>query len=196
MHPPMMHPQGRQVRPATVHHLDVWHACLQPSALCVQVKVLVGEPIDVSDLLRASAQQEWSEDDLYNRIAKRIGSRMHILKAQLDGLPADAIADLQHEEVVSGLDLYDPADNAGRRSGWGTWWGQEGEPTLWERVKFKMQHKQWLSQGSGTWGSAVAGSWGAVERWEYSKQQSRAMLQMLQARHLDAYHGQEGAVAW
>ncbi|WIA32912.1 hypothetical protein OEZ86_006083 [Tetradesmus obliquus] len=103
-----------------------------------EVKVLVGEPIDVSDLLAAAAQQGWPEDTLYVRIAHRIGGRMAALKAQLDGLPPEELSaqrEAQQAALEQGLDLYDPADNAYRAQ------------SLWERVSFRMQHREWAAHG-------------------------------------------------
>jgi hypothetical protein len=99
--------------------------------------VLVGEPIDVSDLLQAAAAQSWSDDTLYSSIANRIGTHMAALKAQLDGVPLDANQQQQHQQAAleAGLDLYDPLDNANRAA------------SLWERVAFRMQHREWATQG-------------------------------------------------
>jgi hypothetical protein len=115
---------------------------LLPAASCLclhrQVKVLVGEPIDVSDLLAAAAQQNWPDDKLYTRIANRIGGRMAALKAQLDGLPLEELSaqrEAQQQALEQGLDLYDPVDNAYRAQ------------SLWERVSFRMQHREWAEHG-------------------------------------------------
>ncbi|KAF8067215.1 N-acylphosphatidylethanolamine synthase [Scenedesmus sp. PABB004] len=105
-----------------------------------QVKVLVGAPVDVSDLLAASAAGGWSEDALYSAIASRIGGAMAGLKAALDGAPLDGAAaasarDAQAAALAAGLDLYDPADNAHRAA------------TLWERLRFRAQHREWAETG-------------------------------------------------
>jgi monolysocardiolipin acyltransferase len=102
-----------------------------------EIKVLVGEPIDVSDLLAASQAHDWSDDQLYSRIAKRIGGRMAALKAQLDGqmLDVDAQYQLQQQVLEQDLDLYDPVDNLHRAQ------------SLLERVNFKMQHREWVDKG-------------------------------------------------
>jgi hypothetical protein len=172
-----------------------------------QVRVVVGEPIDVSDLLEAQHQQGWSEDYLYCRIANRIGSQLHIMKAQLDGVEVDAamLQEQQDQAFARGLDLYDPVDNIGRQS-------------MWERIKFRMQHREWatrglsagaadmltrysssFSRGEGVDGAALAvaagggGSAGnavalmeqqqaAARRHVYSYQRSVAIMQLLQAR--------------
>lgn len=108
-----------------------------PTHPTTQVKVLVGEPIDVSDLLQAARLQDWSDDKLYGSIANRIGSHMSALKAQLDGVPLDATQQQQRQQAAleAGLDLYDPLDNANRAA------------SLWERVTFRMQHREWATQG-------------------------------------------------
>lgn len=122
----------------------------------MQIKVLVGEPIDVSDLLQAAATQQWSDDTLYSNIANRIGSHMAVLKAQLDGVPLDAMQQQQQQQEAldAGLDLYDPLDNAYRAA------------SLWERVAFRMQHREWARQGLATAKSRLAAaaekSWQAV----------------------------------
>lgn len=99
--------------------------------------MLVGEPIDVSDLLTAATQQDWSDDQLYSRIANRIGGKMAALKAQLDGQPLDLStqSQLQQQVLEQGLDLYDPVDNAHRAQ------------SLWERGSFRMQHREWAEHG-------------------------------------------------
>lgn len=99
--------------------------------------MLVGEPIDVSDLLQAASSNSWSDDKLYSSIAQRIGSHMSALKAQLDGVPLDALQQqqLQQAALDAGLDLYDPQDNANRAA------------SLWERVSFRQQHREWAKQG-------------------------------------------------
>jgi hypothetical protein len=99
--------------------------------------VLVGEPIAVDDLLQAAAAQHWSDDALYAAIANRIGSRMAALQAALHGEPlnARAAAAAQQAALDAGLDLYDHADNSHRAA------------TLWERVSFRAQHREWAVGG-------------------------------------------------
>ncbi len=48
------------------------------------VRLLVGEPVPVADLMRAAEDQAWSDDCLYVAIADRIGHHLHALKAQLE----------------------------------------------------------------------------------------------------------------
>lgn len=106
------------------------------------VRVLVGEPIDVSDLLAAAETRRWGDDELYAAVATRIGGALAVLQARLDGLPADAAADAaaaasaaQAVALEAGLDLYDPVDNAHRAA------------SLWERARFRMAHREWASAG-------------------------------------------------
>ena len=96
----------------------------------------MGEPIDVSDLLEARHQHGWSEDYLYCRIANRIGRQLHVMKAQLDGVEVDMamLQEQQEQAFARGLDLYDPVDNIGRQP-------------MWERIKFRMQHREWATRG-------------------------------------------------
>jgi hypothetical protein len=62
---------------------------------------------------------------------------MAALKAQLDGVALDATQQQQQQQAAldAGLDLYDPLDNANRAA------------SLWERVAFKTQHREWASHG-------------------------------------------------
>ncbi len=63
------------------------------------VRLLVGNPVLVADLLRAAEEQAWSDDRLYVAIADRIGSRLHALKAQLDNVPLSEVLDLLSKTV-------------------------------------------------------------------------------------------------
>ena len=55
------------------------------------ISLLVGDPIDVSDLLEAARQLGWPEQQLYSAIAERIGAALHALKARLEGLPLSEV---------------------------------------------------------------------------------------------------------
>lgn len=58
------------------------------------VRLLVGDPIPVDDLLRVAEQQGWPDDRLYIAIADRIGDRLHDLKAQLEDLPLSEVCQM------------------------------------------------------------------------------------------------------
>ncbi|BDA47309.1 probable Tafazzin [Coccomyxa sp. Obi] len=55
------------------------------------VRLLVGEPIPVADLMRAAEDQAWSDDRLYVAIADRIGNHLHALKAELEDAPLSEV---------------------------------------------------------------------------------------------------------
>jgi len=116
-----------------------------------KVRVVVGEPIRVDDLLAAAKVQGWGEDALYVAIAQRVGQRLHTMHATLmaGDAPAAAAAELQAaaQARVSDRDLYDEADLQGS-------WGPKGLP-VWERAAFKMWHRGWAMSG---WVSRQAGS--------------------------------------
>mmetsp|Transcript_24249 Transcript_24249/g.52995 ORF Transcript_24249/g.52995 Transcript_24249/m.52995 type:complete len:524 (-) Transcript_24249:843-2414(-) len=94
------------------------------------VRVLVGEPIPTEDLLAAARMHKWSDDQLYSAIAERVAKRMVSLKARLDGVAEPEAA--TDQQLVSQLDLYDEADLKWER-----------RTTVWEKLKFKMQHREW-----------------------------------------------------
>ncbi len=69
------------------------------------VRVSVGEPVPVADLLSSAREQNWPEDELHAAIAARVGDALYRLKAELDGVPLqDAMP-----ERAPGLDLGDGA---------------------------------------------------------------------------------------
>ena len=51
-----------------------------------QIRILVGEPVQVADLLEAAARQNWPDARLYAEIAARVGGALHALKARLDSV--------------------------------------------------------------------------------------------------------------
>lgn len=55
------------------------------------VKVLVGEPIPVQDLMDTAREEGWSDDLLYITIADRIGASLHALKARLEDKPLSEV---------------------------------------------------------------------------------------------------------
>jgi monolysocardiolipin acyltransferase len=57
-----------------------------------QVRVLVGDPIPVDDLLAAADAQAWPDARLYRAVTARISNSMAALKARLDGVPVPAVA--------------------------------------------------------------------------------------------------------
>jgi monolysocardiolipin acyltransferase len=94
-----------------------------------RVRVLVGRPIPVEDLLLRAKQANWSEGRLHTELAGRVQQHMRALKAQLHGgAPLDASSSSDCEPAVSGLDLYDEADVR--------WYHRA---TMWEKVKFRTQ---------------------------------------------------------
>lgn len=54
--------------------------------------MLVGEPVEVADLLEAARAEGWAESRLHVAIAERVGQRLYALKAQLEGVAVEAVA--------------------------------------------------------------------------------------------------------
>ncbi|EIE23442.1 glycerol-3-phosphate 1-acyltransferase, partial [Coccomyxa subellipsoidea C-169] len=55
------------------------------------VRLLVGDPILVADLMRTAEEQAWPDDRLYIAIADRIGAHLHALKARLEDAPLSQV---------------------------------------------------------------------------------------------------------
>ncbi|GAX79696.1 hypothetical protein CEUSTIGMA_g7137.t1 [Chlamydomonas eustigma] len=100
-----------------------------------KVRVLVGPPIPVEDILNTARQQGWNEDKLYTALASRVSRHLTALKACLDAGGNAADLDLSSSSLapsVSGLDLYDESD---------LMWFHRA--SMWEKAKFRMQHRAW-----------------------------------------------------
>jgi hypothetical protein len=52
----------------------------------LQVTVLVGDPIELDDIINQSSRQCLSKEAVYDAITVRVGERMRVMKAQLDEL--------------------------------------------------------------------------------------------------------------
>ncbi|GBF99938.1 hypothetical protein Rsub_12631 [Raphidocelis subcapitata] len=117
------------------------------------VRVAVGPPVEVADLLAAAQAQGWAEDELYQAVAARVGLSMQRLKARLDGageLASGAVAELEAEQAgASGLDLYDPRDAAANRlAGWRAGGAARWVESVRERVAFKASHREAAVRGA------------------------------------------------
>lgn len=127
------------------------------------VRVLVGEPVEVADLLEAARRDAWPEDELYKRIAARVGLSLQSLKARLDGSPlgAGALSALEAEQArASALDLYDPRDrHANKRPGWRGGGAARWVQSVGERLEFNATHRAWAA--SGVTAAALEGITGA-----------------------------------
>lgn len=62
------------------------------------VRLLVGDPIPVADLMRTAEDQAWSDDRLYVALADRIGIHLHALKAQLEDAPLAEVRVLKQRQ--------------------------------------------------------------------------------------------------
>jgi monolysocardiolipin acyltransferase len=116
------------------------------------VRVRVGEPVPVEDLLAAAHSEAWPDDKLYRAIAARVGLALQALKAELDGAPLDAaaLAALEREQAgAAGLDLYDPRDRDAnrRRGGWRAGGAARWVTSVAERLEFKASHRDWAVRG-------------------------------------------------
>lgn len=54
--------------------------------LNAQVSVLIGDPIDLDDLVKESSMKFGSKGELYDAIAFRVGQRLKVMKEELDQL--------------------------------------------------------------------------------------------------------------
>lgn len=64
-----------------------------------QVSVLVGDPIELDDLVKENAVNSASKSELYDAIAVRVGQRMQMMKEELDQLVAVRELQLAAEEA-------------------------------------------------------------------------------------------------
>lgn len=135
------------------------------------VRVAVGPPVDVGDLLAAARQEGWQDDALYAAIAARVGLALQALKARLDGagdLDAAALAGLAARQARDAeLDLYDARDadaNADLRlrgrlqRGWRAGGAARWAASVAERLEFRAAHRR----GFGGAGGAAAAAGGSV----------------------------------
>lgn len=53
-----------------------------------QVSVLIGDPIELDDLVKGNTEEFASKAELYDAIAVRVGQRMQVMKEELDQLVA------------------------------------------------------------------------------------------------------------
>lgn len=66
-----------------------------------ELKVLIGEPIPVDDLLVAAAEKRWSERQLHTAITDRVGANLYALKAQLDSIGLEQVMPAPEAAVVA-----------------------------------------------------------------------------------------------
>lgn len=64
-----------------------------------QVSVLVGDPIELDDLVKENAEEGLSKAALYDAIAARVGQRMRVMKEELDQLVVARELQLAAEEA-------------------------------------------------------------------------------------------------
>jgi hypothetical protein len=72
----------------------------------LQVTVLVGDPIELDDIINQSSRQCLSKEAVYDAITVRVGERMRVMKAELDELVltqrSEENATLEQRGVVIG----------------------------------------------------------------------------------------------
>jgi hypothetical protein len=129
-----------------------------------EVRVLVGEPVEVADLLAAARREGWPEDDLYRAVSARVGLALQRLKARLDGSPlaeGDVAALAAEQAGAAGLDLYDPRDRhanrAGRAGGWRSGGAARWAASLAERIEFRASHRGFAAAGAAAAAAERAG---------------------------------------
>jgi hypothetical protein len=81
------------------------------------------------------------------------------------------------QATAEALDLYDPVDNEGRRK-------------LWERLKFKMQHRKWTTQAQLQRLSQALPAW-----WEEHEQQQQQQQVQVSSYHNQQQQGHVGSFA-
>jgi hypothetical protein len=57
-----------------------------------ELRIKVGEPVPVADLLEAAAREGWDDRTLHAAIADRVGGALYRLKAELDGAELAEVA--------------------------------------------------------------------------------------------------------
>lgn len=104
------------------------------------VRVLVGEAIHVEDLIRDAELNKWSERKLHAAIADRVGATLYSLKAELDGVPVEAVAPQVAsaelallEENLLPLSIHDEAYNK-KNQRWRRRWEALGLSSLAQRM--------------------------------------------------------------
>jgi hypothetical protein len=109
------------------------------------VRVLVGEPIHVDDLIKKAQSNNWSDTKLHAAIADRVGATLYALKAELDGLPLEQVAPilataelaLQEENL---LPLLIRDEYSARHQRWKRRWEALGLSSLAQRMHHKKQN--------------------------------------------------------
>jgi monolysocardiolipin acyltransferase len=103
-----------------------------------EVRVLVGDPIPVHDLLAAAREQGWSERALECAVADRVGATLYALRAQLEGVAVEAVAP---EQAAAAVALQEEAllplieEEMARARGWRTRWEALRLPSLAQRAQ-------------------------------------------------------------
>lgn len=103
-----------------------------------QVRVAVGAPIPVDDLLATAQREAWSDHALYAAISDRIGSRLHAMHARLHADTACSTSDAAQALGEGGL------QGAGGVAGLCGGWGRSllPGPVLEALTAFKGWHRQ------------------------------------------------------
>ena len=102
------------------------------------VRVAVGEPVAVVDLLERGRAEGWTDRELHAAIADRVGAALCALRAELEGLSLEAVSP-PRSTVASALaedsllPLIDEELGIMRR--WRTRWDSLGLPSLVQRMR-------------------------------------------------------------
>jgi hypothetical protein len=99
----------------------------------LQVRVMVGEPVQVDDLLAHAREQGWEEDMLHRSIADRVGQRLVSMHDQLLGRQGTAAqpADPSSSRYTSGL-------------------GVSSCDVAWQQLSFNMWHREWCTAAAAS----------------------------------------------
>ena len=133
-----------------------------------EVRVLVGAPVPVADLLAAARTEGWTERALHDAVTRRVGTALHALKAELDGVAVEEVAPAPTAAASAArsdalLPLIEDEMVVSMQGRWRSRWEGLGRhravlerprvhdvvASLAEYSAARMQHMQWLVAGCG-----------------------------------------------
>jgi hypothetical protein len=104
--------------------------CWSDVFIVLQVRVVVGEPVQVDDLLQRAREQGWGEDKLHRSIADRVGQRLVSMHDKLLG-----------RHSIPAVVTHGAPSSTSQMSAPG--FSQHG--VAWQQLSFNMWHRQWCT---------------------------------------------------
>ncbi|GAB4819514.1 hypothetical protein N2152v2_006560 [Parachlorella kessleri] len=104
-----------------------------------EVNVLVGQPIEVADLLSQAQAEGWADNQLHLALTERVGQALYQLKARLEGVAVEEVMPQRAQQTLSVSEetllplIEDEMDSMLHR--WRDSWHRSGLPSLTARVK-------------------------------------------------------------